>query len=98
MQMYNLQGALLLSTGNKAKTRTSEGLILIVAVFYLPLECYWYVGWVDEDGDGTWYGYGGAYSRVQEYARSHGVSPDAHVWLPVEMPFADKAKEQEHGK
>lgn len=87
--MYDLQGALLLSVGNKAKTRGSSGLILVVSVFYLVNECYWYVNWVNAQGHGGWYGCGGSYSRVEEFARTHGVDLDANIWLPVEMTFLD---------
>jgi hypothetical protein len=90
--MYNLQGALLLSAGNKAKAR-STGLTLIVSAHYSPDECYWQVGWIGPRNIGEWYRCGSKFSRVEEFARYHGVDLEAPLWFPVEMPFPDEAKE-----
>jgi len=91
--MYNLQAAILLSTGNKAKTRNKAGQTLIVCAYYERIELYWYVGWVDLSGEGGWCGCSGYFSQVEEFLEEHDVIKGGNynscIWLPVEAPFPE---------
>lgn len=96
--MTDLSGALVLSAGNKAKTRAKEGKTLVVSAFFQTNACYWYVGWVNAAGLGDWYGCGGSFRRVEAFAREHGVQVHDWIWLPVELPFPSENGEGAHAE
>lgn len=90
--MYNLQGALFLSTGDKAKTR-KDGKIIIVAMRYISPEIDWQIGWIDEKtGEGNWYGCLSRFSRIWEDLYARGIHENDYIWLPVETPFPEENK------